>query len=253
MFSFSGHLREEEDRTVTGTNWTSDGYECPYPCIAGQTATLGSPSRPKQGIVSRRIDMAAMINENHADATELPDELIDLEATDNTQETKADDSDESDLKSTSSEKTVFFCGPFFCSPCVCRLWCLGFTLFALFVIGLGVGLRQRDEPTNKTSASALNSGVSVSMPGDDPPSLAPQQEQQGDQQQQQQGDQQNPTSYPTPSFDFDFEIDYDDAIVNEDSTGVTQEWDTSSSPYLVGVYYYPWHGKSRLPLSDLPS
>lgn len=236
MFNFSGFLREEEEHPVSaGTDWTTDACSYGYPCIAGRSGGPDSEEkRQKQGIISRRIDMAAIINDHHCGNSMSPPEAEksnkDLEDADITLQTKADDTDDSDVKSNGSEKTVFFCGPFFCSPCVCQLWCMGITLFILFIIGLGVGLGLRNPPATNEKSSALNADPSLStQPGGDGtnPSLSP-------------------SSQPTPLFDFEFNFDdYTDTntVDQEGTSGTEQVWDTSSSPYLVGAYYYPWYGK----------
>jgi len=69
----------------------------------------------------------------------------------------------------------------------------------------------------------------------------------------------SPSSHPTEFFalnldEFTDEITddtieefADDTIEETTEESVTQEfveWDNSASPYLVGAYYYPWHGES---------
>jgi hypothetical protein len=238
--NYTGYLREEEEYPVTGTEWGEApclGLPCPGD---DEPVVLDLPEGDHRRNNSRRIDMAAVINEHAAPFYEFEctsnDKDLDLEATDGDRtlqtrgEWSANYSD--DLKSEESQERAVIWGPFVCSPCTCRFLFIAFTLFALFITGLGVGVAVRDGPSEQNSFSANigfedstaeaglggpmdSSGSSQGGSSLEPPTLAP------------------------TEFEFDFDYGEIDLGEEENYSG-GQQPGTNNSPYLVGAYYYPW-------------
>lgn len=245
--NFSGYLREEEEYPVSGTDWGISAC-IDNACLGGgEPVVLDFPAGDAGRSNSRRIDMAAVINEHAAPFYEFEcvKEGKDIEATDGDNGTLMTREEWSangsyDLKSeeSSTEERAFLFWPCVCSPCKSRILFVAFALFALFITGLGVGLALRDKPSNHSSVSASigasgpqDSSGSSSVP--DPASQTPG------------GSSETPESTLEPtSFDFewdDYVIDWEEEEQNWDTTGDTVETESSNnSPFLVGAYYYPW-------------
>ena len=212
---------------------------------------------------SRRIDMASQINE-----TMVIEPVIHHDDDD-------DDDDDADLKKTmkneESEPRMTLCGILCCTPGVCRILWLASCLLILLLLGLGIGFTIRDKRSTSREFSAamgqdMDSGQIVpaptmgpvvqtstaaggTMPGtvqslqpsrDDIPKDGPTPE-----------ESLSPSSHPTEFFDLNLDEALDEIADDtiEETTEETMnqefvEWDNSASPYLVGAYYYPWHGKS---------
>lgn len=289
MFSFSGHLRDE-DEWALGSEWGN-------PCGADTTSPCpGVPSSYANGQrrTTRRIDMAAVINERQAHYYDDKDGDVEK----NTSHTRDEsfNSGSMELKSNDSgqkeddEDDEVGCLCFVCSPCLARTSLVICTILILFITGLGVGLAVYDQDSRTSLAAGANGDAqgnttsptpapttkktpgptSIPIPGSSPgPTPVP-----------------ISGSSPAPTMVLDWNFDdglipddnvfidddtveqpVEDDVVEqpaEDDEPVTekptepQETDAPdggnenpeteppqqvSSPYLVGVYYYPWHGE----------
>jgi hypothetical protein len=238
--NYNGYLREEEEEyQVSGTEWGESacfGMPCP---VDDEPVVLDFPEGDYRRNNSKRIDMAAVINEHAAPCYdfECRTNEKDLEATNGdmgTLQTREEWSANGsyDLKSEEeSEERGFMSGLCICSPCKSRFLFIAFTLFALFVTGLGIGLAVRDGPTERNSFAAstgagetggpMNSTGSSATPAPAPQSLD------------------GSSTTPEPTY-FEFDLDYDFEELEDQSNVGFQQTETNNSPYLVGAYYYPW-------------
>ena len=276
MFSFKGFLREEDDDPMTVINCSTGDPGClgssAYPPPSGRTGDQPtSPPRrtnfPHHG--SRRIDMASRINETIT----VIDRDHDTEIQD--AEIQDDPPHDDDLKEKNdSEPRVAVCGILCCTPWGCRIVWLASFLLAFLLLGLGIGLRMRESGETSRQFSAamgqeMDAGQSVEAPTgiaaqaptaagattpDIVPSLPPSREDfpiEGSRPSTSAPEESSsPSSQPTEFFDLNLD-EYLDEITDDTIEEITDdsvnqefvEWDNSASPYLVGAYYYPWHGK----------
>jgi len=305
MFTYAGYLRETDEFPVDGDVWSNPcGVD---PCAIGDTTLNDDGSltgqRPSN---SRRIDMAAVINDYSAALAPLPK---DLEATDGdlgTLRTREawSENDSDETKSENPEGTQRVCCVWYCTPCMCKIWTIILTVLVLFAIGLGVGLALRNKPSGQGSlAASMGAGSQTHSTGGRSGSK----------------ETQNPTLSPTtsPTTSFEWNVNYSNWLrddsqgtnnggqtseTNPPTNGSTNNRSTSSSqtngtstsngstsssqtngatttngstsgsqtngastsngsvgsnqtngastnnenstsPYLVGVYYYPWYGE----------
>lgn len=279
MFGYTGHLREEEERPVSGIDWARDpeciGSPCPFPgTLSGppsnehtHESSNGRHPRHHGAGSSRRIDMAAMINNDLCGEVSFRKKIDaeDLEATQIVDVRDwAEDSEDLKTEESSDDELIDVCGVLLCTPCMCRTWSAAMFLLALFLVGMGVGMAVRENGQGERGFSAVQGQGTTQAPGSPPgsgtsvdsapsttASLAPN-DGTSLTQDPQVIESTSPSSYPTQYFEFDVEDFIDEIEETLDPPTSTEntineapviEWDNSASPYLVGVYYYPWHGK----------
>lgn len=274
MFSFSGHIREEDDFAI-GDEWGSN------PCGEVDTTLPQAQEehfRQPRKTNSKRIDMAAMINENYYNRYEANEKDIEASELDKTVITRED-------SLTGSDKSYDEDRPFWkdlcctLSPCAGRIVISAFIVLLMFCFGLGVGLATKNKgSTDSSFAAAQGAGDNAVVPPGTA-TVAPSTK---------------PTNAPEPTLEptalTDWDLDYEEWFQTETDLGepvtatpvsntvtqapvaaptptangdnlfdgnqgsnqtpvqeppsdtVADPWGTKDSPYLVGVYYYPWHG-----------
>jgi hypothetical protein len=226
---------------------------------------------------SRRIDMAATISVNKGNKTAFrkgrEEDLEDTQIVD-IQEW-SEDGDDIKTENSDDDKIVV-CGTLFCTPYECRAWYVGIFLLALFLVGLGVGLtvRQSSSKSQDFAAMVEQGGGDATNDGQFNPTLAPQESSSpssypttyfdfdfdADEYMDEIAESvaADELAESVAADETTETADISDSVgTGESATAVAEDftesvgteeiaetiqWDNSASPYLVGAYYYPWHG-----------
>ena len=212
---YVGHMREEDDEWEVDSEWADQQR---------------LPSRRSVEGSSRRVDMAANVSYGSGWVPEYDDPVnVSKERSDTHRSSEYfDDSDEEE------DEGGFLC--YLCTPCMARTALVVFAILAVFFTGMGTGMsiRRRQQPSHSSVDGFQSQDTSQQSPparGD--PNLSPSSPANA------------PTPTPTKSGLFNFE--YNEATISPNEEGEEIEVPPgpySQGPYLVGVYYYPWHGNN---------